>query len=166
LKRFRLMAAATITVSVLGLCATAAPSHAAAGDYLSNAQTGRCLDDSTANGKDVLRGYPCLYNTYQTWITIDNGDGTLTYKNQATGRCLDDSTASGNDVLRGYPCNGLSYQRWFPGENYPNPYNTVSLQNIATSRCLDDSGGTSSDLLRGFSCISFDQYQQWAERTI
>jgi hypothetical protein len=71
------------------------------------------LDDSTAFGNDVLRGFSCNGLSYQQWRVSGNNDGTETFRNVATGRCLDDSTAFGNDVLRGFSCNGLSYQDWW-----------------------------------------------------
>jgi Ricin-type beta-trefoil lectin domain len=77
-----------------------------------NLATGRCLDDSTAYGNDVLRGYPCNGLAYQQWALSEVGNGAFRLKNLATGRCLDDSTAYGNDVLRAYPCNSLAYQQW------------------------------------------------------
>jgi hypothetical protein len=80
---------------------------------LRNSATGRCLDDSTAYGNDVLRGYTCLNNRYQEWWMQDYGSFGYELASYATLRCLDDSTAYGNDVLRGYTCNGLNYQRWY-----------------------------------------------------
>jgi hypothetical protein len=58
-----------------------------------NSATGRCLDDSTAYGNDVLRGYTCLNNTYQEWWLQGYVAGNYELRNAATGRCLDDSTA-------------------------------------------------------------------------
>jgi hypothetical protein len=81
---------------------------------LRNVGTGRCLDDSTSNGKDLLRGYPCNGGLYQEWYEMDNGSGYVALENVTTGRCLDDSTAFGQDVLRGYDqCNWLPYQGWY-----------------------------------------------------
>jgi hypothetical protein len=84
-----------------------------------NVATGRCLDDSTAFGQDVLRGYECIPgDEYQQWAeSFPNPYNTSVsmLRNIATNRCLDDSTAFGKDVLRAIPCNDLNYQRWFTG---------------------------------------------------
>src|SRR5690348_13321735 len=62
-------AVAVVAVSALAAApGTASADPVGATSKLANIATGRCLDDSTAFGKDVLRGYPCLQgNDYQRW---------------------------------------------------------------------------------------------------
>jgi hypothetical protein len=102
---------AALLTAVVGFAAPAAASVPYAYVF-HNFATGRCLDDSTAFGNDVLRGYSCNDFDYQRWGTFGGPGGSYTIRNKETGRCLDDSTAFGNDVLRGYDCNGSNYQKW------------------------------------------------------
>ncbi|GAA1950740.1 RICIN domain-containing protein [Kitasatospora viridis] len=140
-----------------------------------NNNTGRCVDDSfdsNAVSGNLLRGFPCLANSYsggwQEWTVVEVSSGGASLQNAATGLCLDDSDAgpNGSDLLRGFPCNGLSWQHWRIVNRYTGTspsYPQQVLQNEATGRCLDDSdaGPGGSDLLRGYPCNGPSQDGGW-----
>jgi hypothetical protein len=122
-----------------------------------NQATGRCLDDSTAYGNDVLRAFSCNGKDYQIWYSENLGGilGAIRLWNKATGRCLDDSTAYGHDVLRAIDCNGKDYQVWFATSGDPR-----TLENAATGRYLDDSTAYGNDVLRALDWNG-QSYQNW-----
>jgi hypothetical protein len=151
-------AVVAISAAVIG---TASPARADASPSVYwNETTSRCLDDSTAYGNDVLRGFQCDGLKYQEWYWLPQGDGSVTLQNVATDRCLDDSTANGNDVLRGYQCNGLAYQEWAEVKYSDG---SIIFYNVETQRCLDDSTANGNDVLRAYQC-NYGTYQIWEPR--
>lgn len=134
---------------------TPPPPPPTGGKQVVGTQSGRCLDDSSANGTQAQLA-DCANQDSQLWTVTSSGQLTA-YGN----KCLDASgrgTANGTQVIT-WDCNGQTNQQWTVNAN-------GTITGVQSGLCLDTTGQgtTSGTKIQLWSCNG-QANQQWSLRT-
>jgi len=131
--------------------------------FLLRNSNGKCADvqfGDTRNFVPVVM-HECTTGASQTWVTINNDDGTISLSNAKSNRCLDVLYGLTFDFVPTvqYDCHSGPIQHWTITDVFDG---TKLLKNQNSGKCLDVQYGFPGDSapVQQFTCTAADP-QRW-----